>query len=115
MFLIRKKEGPPKGPSNLARSLGFEAVATKNRSVAFRFERNLVGLATIAASDVVHLAWAVHVGLTLCATVRTTSWFVSEPFFSVERLLISSESKFLATVAAGNCFVLIFQDNTPPP
>ena len=65
----------------------LETIGAVDRSVAFRFERNLTRLTTVAASDVVHLARAVHRGFALGTTIRASSWFVGEPFFGVKRLL----------------------------
>jgi hypothetical protein len=116
MVLIRKKEGAPKGPLKLDRSfLRLEAISSVNRSIAFRFERNLIGFTTIATSNVVHLARAVHSSLTLGTIVWTTSWFISEPFFGIKCLLLGRKCKLFATIAANKSFVLIIQENSPPP
>lgn len=112
----KKRRGPFRGPLALGGCLlRLETIGAEDWSVAFRFERNLTRFSAVAASDVVHLARAVHSGFALGTTIWASSGFVGEPFFSVERLLRSRKSKLFATIAANKSFILIFQENTPPP
>jgi hypothetical protein len=96
-----------KESSHSPRKLPTSVAATAAASISAAAEAASISAAAVAATAAASLLL-----LSSSSAIRTSCWFVIEPFFLVESLLIFSENEIMIAIFTSYCF--IWHINVPP-